>query len=60
MVERTSKPMEPLQPSSSSQLDVDKVRCFNLELGSSFAEVQPQGDTGPKTKLPITSIIWRC
>ena len=36
MVERISKPMEPSEPSSSSQPDKDNIRCLTLGLESSL------------------------
>ena len=43
MVERTSKPMEPSEPSSSSQLDNYNIRCLNLRLGSSLQRCDHRG-----------------
>ena len=43
MVERISKPMEPLEPTSSSQLDKDNVRCLILGLTSSLQRCNHRG-----------------
>ena len=54
MVERTSKPMEPSEPSSFSQLDKDNVRCLNLVLGSSLQKCNHRGSwSQDKTSYPI-------
>ena len=43
MMERTSKPMEPSEPSSSSKLDKDNIRCLNLGSGSSLQRCNHRG-----------------